>query len=77
MARNFPMARATMRARLKQAEASFLTKGAKATGRLTATQSGARRVALMRDDLRTAEGIMNAVSDTSNFEDQIRGKKKY
>lgn len=66
-----------MRARVKKAESDFLAKGRKATGTVTATQSGAKRVAAMRDEMRQAEGIMDSVSNTSNFEEQITGKKKY
>lgn len=76
MGRNFPAARMALRARVKKAESDFLAKGRKATGTLTATQTGAKRVAQMHDELSQAESIMDSVSNTGDFEAQIRGKKR-
>lgn len=77
MARDYPLARMAMRAKLAAATAKFKADAlARKPGRYTATDTGAKQLARLRAETAEGEELVGSITDTKKSEDYISGKRK-
>lgn len=79
MARQMPKGRLNKRGMLDIMEEKFIEEGKKrGPGTYTASQTGAKQLAARREGFRQMKEIQDAaMGGTQDFEDVIKGKKRY